>query len=388
MRLLNRWYPAGEFGSGDAQGFNQQFEEMFLDMVDIMRKRRSFYFDEDELGNFLKAMAEVGAAAYNTRFGAEIQQALRTLEQEHRDRGLSLTLVFPNALSVFWEAIYVDPYNDHVNADPKAFWGLRHPVARSHWGPQPHDEVHLNQGALFIRDEDLRHSQYEFDNLQSWLSELSEQLGAHLEVADPTAMLPDEQVSSALLDLIRDATFNYGIVHFACHIAAQPGGDAAQSYLRFTHNHRQWKVTLRKLQALSATERGPKSHPLVFLNACASSTQGYLDQMISFPVGFLNFGVGGVLATACPIPDSFANAFATEFYQRLLSRQHLTEDRFESDVATALLETRWHFLEEYNNPLGLVYGFYGMSKQKLVKKREVQIGDTVSLTVPAQSRHG
>jgi hypothetical protein len=98
-------------------------------------------------------------------------------------------------------------------------------------------------------------------------------------------------------------------------------------------------------------------------------------QTLSFPTEILNFGAGGVVATACTIHDGFASAFASELYRRLLGQGKDSDDSkgqgrsripsTSSDIGVALMETRLHFLEKYNNPLGLAYGLYAVSNQQL-----------------------
>ncbi|MCP4415106.1 MAG: hypothetical protein GY805_00690 [Chloroflexi bacterium] len=76
----------------------------------------------------------------------------------------------------------------------------------------------------------------------------------------------------------------------------------------------------------------------------------------------------GVIATACTIPDKFASAFAMEFYRRLLPKADSGNQMSQMmliNIGEALMETRLHFLKHYNNPLGLAYGLYAVSNQKL-----------------------
>jgi len=83
---------------------------------------------------------------------------------------------------------------------------------------------------------------------------------------------------------------------------------------------------------------------------------------LGFPRAVLDFGAAGVIATACVIPDLFAGAFAKEFYRRLLARRIAPAT---ANIASVLMETRRHFLTEFENPLGLAYGLYAGSDQEL-----------------------
>lgn len=74
---------------------------------------------------------------------------------------------------------------------------------------------------------------------------------------------------------------------------------------------------------------------------------------------FVRRGAGAVIATACPVPDLFAAAFAKHFYTFFLSGQ--------MTIGQALRETRWHFLTKHNNPLGLAYGLYSPANYRLAQ---------------------
>jgi hypothetical protein len=54
------------------------------------------------------------------------------------------------------------------------------------------------------------------------------------------------------------------------------------------------------------------------------------------------------------MPDVFAAPFAAEFYRRFFARSNGGPP----GLGEALLATRRHFLENYNNPLGLAYTLY------------------------------
>jgi CHAT domain-containing protein len=91
--------------------------------------------------------------------------------------------------------------------------------------------------------------------------------------------------------------------------------------------------------------------PLIFLNACQSA--GGMDELrktFNLPEKFIQHGAAAVIATACPVPDLFAAAFAKKFYEFFIGEKMM--------IGKALCQTRRYFLKEYNNPLGLAYGLY------------------------------
>ena len=80
-----------------------------------------------------------------------------------------------------------------------------------------------------------------------------------------------------------------------------------------------------------------------------------------------------MIATACPVPDLFAAAFAKVFYEFFL-RGLVVKDEVTGEkgfrlmtIGEALRATRWYFLKEFNNPLGLAYGLYSPAHYRLGK---------------------
>ena len=75
-------------------------------------------------------------------------------------------------------------------------------------------------------------------------------------------------------------------------------------------------------------------------------------------------GAAAVIATVCPVPDLFAAEFAKVFYTFFLRGQEETDPETGRKrlrtltIGEALHATRWHFLRQHNNPLGLAYGLY------------------------------
>ncbi|MEI3648994.1 MAG: hypothetical protein V6D39_03235 [Dolichospermum lemmermannii FEM_B0920] len=105
-------------------------------------------------------------------------------------------------------------------------------------------------------------------------------------------------------------------------------------------------------------------HPLVFLNACGTGSYGP-DSYGSLIQLFLSTNACGVIGTECPVPELFAEAYASELLLRLFGGAPLGQ---------AMLEVRREFLYKKKNPLGLVYSFYAghevalthpVSKEKL-----------------------
>lgn len=91
--------------------------------------------------------------------------------------------------------------------------------------------------------------------------------------------------------------------------------------------------------------------PLVFLNACQTGTGNFLSTGDrNFPGTFLDMGARGVIATEAPVWITFADDFARALAKDLAGK---------SPVSTSVLSERVSFLKNNNNPLGLMYEYYG-----------------------------
>jgi hypothetical protein len=202
----------------------------------------------------------------------------------------------------------------------------------------------------FIRDGTMPGSSDELDLLK--------ELG-HLDL---TAPWPDGSVTSVAVARDLAASLFGGtrgdgtaveVHHFACHVFSSRG--PAQSWsLRVGSADSAAEVTieellvrLRDLRKRAASPPRPK--PLVFMNACGSSTI-VPSSTISFPWVALQNGNRAFIGTETRIPDAFAAQFSKVFYQQLL---------LGATAGVALHSARWQMLRRYGNPLGLLYSLYG-----------------------------
>lgn len=144
----------------------------------------------------------------------------------------------------------------------------------------------------------------------------------------------------------------YNILHFACHCRPcrqyEDEIDALIISLQEDNNHQQIELEVKNFNRVGGSFQ---CQPLIFLNACQSAGGvNELRKTFNLPNMFIKYGAAAVIATACPMPDVFAAAFAKVFYEFFIGKKML--------IGKALCETRRYFLEKYNNPLGLAYGLY------------------------------
>jgi hypothetical protein len=93
------------------------------------------------------------------------------------------------------------------------------------------------------------------------------------------------------------------------------------------------------------------SQPIVFLNGCETGTGGVkatTDE--SFPGILVGLGARGVIVTEAPVWLNFGYEFGKEV---------MTEMFQGGELATIILSARRKFIRQNNNPLGLIYSYYG-----------------------------
>jgi hypothetical protein len=354
-------YPQAQFAEGDAMAYNRQLVEI-LGKLCLLVNRTGITLTADHKREFLQRLRETGEAAYAQFFPSEARKRLQQLDAKKQPEGLSPTFMIPSARSLFWELLYAgDPLGD---TDAEQFWGFRYPIGRMYMGIEDEDTINLQEGVFSAIHDQLVGARAEIEELGRQIAEICDLLGMQLKLKllDQTiaadALSPDQLIRIMVSD-----EFRYGLIHLACHCVNPQDAGVAQAFLRLTAHGQELELRLEKLQSVQS--RYHLIHrPLVFLNACESATPGHLLQMLNFPTGMLGFGAGGVIATACAMPDDFASAFAAAFYKRLLDRARRSDD-MAATIGEALLETRRYFLEEHNNPLGLAYGLYAVATQQL-----------------------
>nr|WP_242043240.1 CHAT domain-containing protein [Leptolyngbya sp. FACHB-671] len=145
----------------------------------------------------------------------------------------------------------------------------------------------------------------------------------------------------------------HNILHFACHCrpCKQYEGEVDALLISLIEDENKAQEIELETYNFSDVIGSFQCQPLIFLNACQSA--GGVDELrktFNLPAKFIQHGAAAVIATACPVPDLFAAAFAKVFYNFFIGEKMM--------IGKALYQTRRHFLEEYNNPLGLAYGLY------------------------------
>jgi hypothetical protein len=336
----------------------KNFNAAFVDILDDIRRKVLADGDIDFKGrgyDFLSRLRSTGSAAFQRLWPKELKEYIEEKEDREVARGLCFTLQVEEELSLFWEMLYRG--SPLIAVGPDDFWGFRYPIGRCYFGVDSPDQVHLQSGILSAVHNKLTLSMREVQAVKAFLAKLRRVPSANLKMLDDALDAASPTVRE-LLELFHDEEFPFGMVHFACHCDA--GQNPLGSSLSITS--RKTNIDLMLEQLLENADYGFQNRPFVFLNACQTADIEGLRAGLGFPRAVLDFGAAGVIATACVIPDLFAGAFAKEFYRRLLARRIAPAT---ANIASVLMETRRHFLTEFENPLGLAYGLYAGSDQEL-----------------------
>ena len=349
------------YGAGDVRDLNERFVEI-LDSIrkKLLQQQGSNLQLFSNANHHLEQLRDVGIQAC-ALLPKGMFEYIATLEQQESDRGLSLDFTFSAGMALWWEMIYTGAPVGPV--DINKFWGLRYPIGRLFRESEFVPRIRLQKGAFALAHNGLSCSKEELTKLEQQLSHMGEHCKREVILHRLEDAISQVDLSADnVLAHFNDAEFIYGLVHFACHCVNPGSAGASRAYISLATPQKEVNLSLGKFNVLASHDRGFRKRPLVFLNACESATSLHLLQSLNLPTALLNFGAGGVIATACTLPDNFASAFATEFYERLLGKPLVNAPAY---IGEALLETRLHFLKKYNNPLGLAYGLYALSNQSL-----------------------
>jgi hypothetical protein len=308
-------------------------------------------------------LAKWGRLAYQRFFADE--KARQLLQSRFQSMGNEIPApTFISKLVPFpWEVLYQG--SNYREAKLEEFWGMCYTPARI-LTPDRDISQHAREQALpsdmlFCLHHKLHQShQQEWPEIRKLILSTNRD---HCCLLTSDSQLTAIETGENLLEYLDRSAHN--MLHFACH--CQPGDAEVDtlsiSILQGNLNDEIIKdARVIELGALmfDLIDGKFQRQPLIFLNACQSA--GGADQLrktLNLPQMFVKRGAGAVIATACPVPDLFAAAFAKHFYTFFLSGQ--------MTIGQALRKTRWYFLTEHNNPLGLAYGLYSPANYRLAQ---------------------
>lgn len=332
----------------------------------IINRTRSVHL-EPEVGNaLLVELAKLGRRAYQRFFKDEDarQQLSDRFQEIEQDGEIPAPTFISDSVPFPWEVLYEG--SDYRTGDRSKFWGLAYSPARiinrRRYRRYPPKQT-LPSDMLFCLHHKLQlaHRQ-EWPEIERMVKSTPQdrfyllgQLSGSVHVGDGEAFL-------GYLD-----QSNHNMLHFACH--CRPCSTDSDALLVSLLKEEGIDINPRVIELETNTftdvDGRFQRQPLVFLNACQSV--GGSDEWrktFNLPSAFIERGAAAIIATACPVPDIFAAAFATVFYEFFLYGQKVADPETGKTtyrlmtIGEALRAARWYFLKEHNNPLGLAYGLY------------------------------
>jgi len=250
-----------------------------------------------------------------------------------------------------WSLIYSDPLDvDGTDARPEGFWGYRHliehvtsegslgyelvvPDGKVEVGFQVDDRIDRVLGVPCLGPVVDQLDRYRDDALVVHPRTTKRQLAKSMRPPPPDQVL-----------------------FFCCH-AVQEGDFTGfridESYLKLSEqpaDRPEHRITPGDIGQWMDLDVFPH-HPLVFLNACGS---GQLNSIFYAGFGrtFLGRRASGVVGAQTELPAIFAGEFARRFFATFF------EGGTQRSVGRVLYDLRRRFLDDHNNPLGLIYSLY------------------------------
>ena len=339
--------------------------ECFDGLIQLVNQQKSINIDPYLCEKYLVELAEWGRTAYQAFFGEDRPNKILTsrLTENVAPTFVSEIMPFP------WEVLFEGSEEDYEKGNPEMFWGLRYTPARILNPEKDITDYVLEQAQpsdmLFCLHHRLLQAHHkERPEIERLVRRTP---GNRFTLLGTTCKLTNGKCSDPVGDDLLKYMYksSHNMLHFACHCKESKRGDTLLVSFLEDEEIAENALVL-ELETYKFLLRQGKflCQPLVFLNACQSA--GGADDLrrtFNLPKVFIQYSAAAVIATACPVPDMFAAAFAKVFYQFFLQGMVVEDETGEKmvkimSIGEALRATRWFFLKEFNNPLGLAYGLY------------------------------
>ncbi len=349
----------------------------FTKLRQAINESKSLDLDKQVCQEQLVELAKWGGRTYRKFFDDEARQVLTSRFQMMGTETPAPTFISEKA-PFPWDVLYKgDRYQD---GDPEMFWGLGYSPARiltlGKDVSQHVREQTLPSDMLFCLHHYLRQThEQEWPAIERLVRATRQD---RFRLLGPLGGLTKIHDGEALLEYLDQA--NHNMLHFACHCQQYDAGSDALLVSLINDEGVEGDLPVIQLETYTFDdfEGHFQRQPLVFLNACQSAGGGdELRKEFSLPHAFIKRGAAAIIATACLVPDRFAAAFARQFYKFFLHGKEIiiTDEQTGEErkqlrpmtIGEALTETRWYFLKEHNNPLGLAYGLYSPAYYRLAQ---------------------
>lgn len=296
----------------------------------------------------LQPLADVGYLAFTRIFqDSRDQEMMRNLTKTRGENATPTIQVTSESFFFPWELVY--PWGTSESLSWIRFWGFSQIISRVIAVKDKREPIPPTQIEYSTKPRVGLLTDLSVENVRErevpYFRELAKNGKINLEQLRP--LKPD--LKRAELTQLKDFLDKpLHVAHFACHGSVK---DVTCIVLSD-----EFAISLEDLEIADVTV---PSSPLVVMNACET---GCIDPEYTF--NFVNHfyrQARGVVATECEVPDEFAAAFSRELYARLLK---------ENPLGDAVLAVRKHFLNEFNNPLGLLYCMYAPPTLQLAPRKD------------------
>jgi hypothetical protein len=343
-----------------------------LPEVGILSPRAQIAFDDKAKSTAIKALYDLGLDLYDTLFyltaDVRLRDILKTIEEFGDQHPNLRILIYSRSTYLPWQLLH-RPEPDEANPAAEQFWGFKYIIGVI--PTDPDRDCGRLPGILTVEDDRSALYVHYWPDIppqgargtanDDMVSKLGAMFGEVLSKQFGRILMA-VRTKRDFLDVMKESHDNLRLVwsfthgHSGSVFSLIDGHRVALQRIegqRLDLSESQF-VSARdlKLATVPATKRFYfEQRPFVFLNGCETGTQGIegtSDQ--SLPGIFIARGARGVIATEASIWDLFGYNFSGVFLEKISAS---------ATAGEAILETRREFLIEGNNPLGLLYTFYG-----------------------------
>ncbi len=320
-------------------------DSIYTDVLKILARagRRLFVNLFDSAGGSKEA------AQAASRFG----QALRDLSSR---RALRIQ-VLSDDFFIPWNLLFD---GDHQGAiSPSDFWGFKHVIEEI---PSSSRDQRIDV-SIEVGEDSLPIAMNL--NRVGTLRVLTNPQSKRVKQWAPAVGVIERFTENEVLDALRGKTNQGRVEYFFCHAGVEGNsqGHFDQSYLGLTSSAN--GLTLEDIK-FATVNRTFQNRPVVFLNACESAKMDgrFYD---GFVPRLLAMGACAVIGSDCDIPSLFGAHFGIRFLEGFLKS---------GTVGEVLLAVRKTLLDDYHNPLGLIYRVFGNADVKLSRSLAKVEGET------------
>lgn len=320
----------------DVYGGSQTFLEHIDIPADVQRQA-------------LTRLARAGRLLYRQLFrpaggGEDLRSIGDWLTRHVADPNVMLTVqIVARQVPVPWSMLYLGDIDDEDALSWDKFLGMRHIVELLPFQRMPADDD-PEIDSLPDLTLGLNINPVVSDEAVDQVAEHQKRC-ADLAVSRQNVSVVTRSDRTAVVTALADGSTPDKVTYFYCHAKTNDADPQQSAIIMGSQIDRSTFATLADLTNDAPDDIPLAGRPLIVLNACESAdlSPRFYDGFVPY---FLSKGARGVIGTECSTPVLFAIHWAEKFLGRLLDG---------AQIGQALRDVRLEFLQENNNPLGLLY---------------------------------